>query len=114
MSKGIHFTVKQPSTIHFSYRKGTLIPTSNGSSQIQRITKEEYQQLTGTQSEQDIIYIITDYTEDSQAVAFGDGNAYIGDLPLTVGITIQEREELHDKIGVKIDEEDEELLVFYK
>lgn len=132
MSHSIKFTFKrQPSlnfkvtdnpSTRFTYTEGTPFPVNSGSNQIRYLTMEEYKDLTGVESTKDVLYIVTDYKVDDEGNTYpglliGDGNAYIGDLPVLVGITANEQaaiDSIYDKVGCKIDAFDEELIVFYK
>lgn len=88
---------------------------------VKRITKSKYDDLTGVTSQNGVIYYITDYKENDDgttcaAMCSGDGNAYIGDLPLTVGISTKEQEILNsvsEKVGCRVNAKDAEMLEFY-
>lgn len=60
----------------------------------QYITLADRKERSGEVSKRDVMYVITDYTTDSDGkpepgISLGDGNAYIGDLPVIAGIAEQ-------------------------
>lgn len=121
-SQNIKLDLSDSQNLNFSLGNGVLIPTDSGfKSQIVQITKEQYKAQSGRVSSKDILYVITDYYQDeegkdSPALCVGDGNAYLGDLPIVSALTAEEREllkQIADKVGV-IADEDNELLIFYK
>lgn len=92
-------------------------------------TTAEFDSDKGRISERNIIYVYTDYKEDSEGVThpgikIGDGKAYIVDLPFATGFsasisgtteeTIEQiTEELKTKVSTTIATDDSENLVFY-
>lgn len=88
---------------------------------IKQITTDDYKDLTGVVSQKGTIYFIEDYKVDDNgdktgAFLVGDGNAYIGDLPVSICISKTEQEllnRLSEKVGCKIDASNPERLVFY-
>lgn len=88
-----------------------------GAARILQDTTANWNAKRSLVSENQCIYVYTDYREvDGEyipAFKFGDGNAYLIDLPFVNNITINEIQSWNNKVSAKISDHDAETLELY-
>lgn len=81
----------------------TLEEIGGNIARVQRATTEEWGQRSGEISEENVLYVYTDFSTDENgnpqpSISIGDGKAYIGDLPKISGVSQAVIEHLNNKI----------------